>query len=306
MSVGVGSIGEGQRQRQRAQCTRAVPGPGPHAVPRPRDVEVGEARQRAAVRGEVLAQVGLPPEALVANRARDLGLGGVAVLAVVLRPLVGLRGVHLGLGGAAVTLPRLVPSPVGRQVGGAVEHFVALGAAVLDVHDARAPVLCKREGVVVELAAQAAHVVADLVLDGSKLRLGLLGHLHHVEGRIDVTLTNNERVTVLLHHLVDVPDDGAGHRRALVLVEGELAHRLGLLRRGAGGGLGAAGGRPPLGGRRDAGRHGALEAGRRIPAWRNVMVGDALIVVVDELELDWRQGGVDTEGVALAASGRGG
>ncbi|KAE8742819.1 hypothetical protein FOCC_FOCC011557 [Frankliniella occidentalis] len=249
----------------------------------------------------------MPPEALVAHRARDLRLGllGVALLGVeqlgpVLREVLGL--VRLGLN--SVPLPRLVPASVGSQVSGAVEHLVALRAAVLHVHDARTPMLRQREGVVVELAAQPTHVVADLVLDGCQLGLGLLGHFHYVEGRVDVTFAHHERVTVLLHHFVDVPDDGAGHGGALVLVERQLPDGLGLLGRGATAGLGRAGRRPPLGRRRDAARRGARRRARR-----HVVVDDALIVVVAEVELGRRQGGVaegDAESVALAAGGRGG
>lgn len=62
-------------------------------------------------------------------------------------------------------VPRLMPPAVRGQIGRAVEHLIALGAAVLDVNDSRAPVLRQPEGVVEQLPTQTAHVVTDPVLD---------------------------------------------------------------------------------------------------------------------------------------------
>ncbi len=52
------------------------------------------------------------------------------------------------------------------------------------------PVLRQTEGIIVELFAEPAHEVSDLVLDLSQLCLGLLSHLDHVELRIDVAWQN--------------------------------------------------------------------------------------------------------------------
>ncbi len=49
------------------------------------------------------------------------------------------------------------------------------------------PVLSQSECVLVLLPAQPAHEVADLVDDLGQLRLGLLGHLNHIELGVDVT-----------------------------------------------------------------------------------------------------------------------
>ena len=54
---------------------------------------------------------------------------------------------------------------MGRQIGGTIEDLIALGAAVLDVNDAGTPVLSQPEGVIEQLPAQTANIVADPVLN---------------------------------------------------------------------------------------------------------------------------------------------
>lgn len=176
----------------------------PHGVPQPvlvPDVRRGEAGAaqvaaegelpalgrpegdgpRGAVRAQVLAEVGLPPEPLLAARARERlragGRGAAVRDGEVLTGRRGRRGLRGGAGpplGAVLLArrggggalgagagPRLVPAAVRGQVSGAAEDLVALGAAVLDAHDAGAAVLGQRQRVGVALLAQLADELAQ-------------------------------------------------------------------------------------------------------------------------------------------------
>jgi hypothetical protein len=188
--------------------------------------------------GLMFSQICNPPKPLAAFLAREL-LRTVLVLFVLVVFVV-------------VGRPGFVPASVRSQVGGTVEDFITLGAAILDVYYPGAPVLGQSESVFVELLAEATDVVAYVVLDFGEFGFGLFGDFDDVEGGIDVALPHDE---VLVG--AQLPDDGPGDRRAVVLVEVELPRGLVLL-----------GGRVVrlrllLGGHFGGGRSGPLDAGRR-------------------------------------------
>ena len=56
----------------------------------------------------------------------------------------------------------------------------------MDICSQCSPMLGETEGVVVDLLAEPADEVADLVLDLGQLGLRLWSHLHQVHGRVDV------------------------------------------------------------------------------------------------------------------------
>lgn len=126
---------------------------------------------------------------------------------------------------------------MGGQVGRAIELLAALGTPVLQEHYAGTAMPGQAEGILELDLAQPAHIVADHILDGRQLGLGLLRDLHNVVLGIDVA------VAVLHRPIGDVlqgSDDGARDRRAGLLVELQLAR--GLVSRGfRGGGSGLAG-----------------------------------------------------------------
>lgn len=73
-----------------------------------------------------------------------------------------------------------------REVGRAVEDFVAFGATVLDVDYPGAAVLGQAEGVFVEFSAEPADVISDVVFDLRQFRFRLLGYFDYVEGGVYV------------------------------------------------------------------------------------------------------------------------
>jgi len=92
------------------------------------------------------------------------------------------------------------------------------------VDDARAAVARQLERVGEQLATQTTHVISDPIVYRRELGFGLVRHFHHVEGGVDVALAHDGG------RVLQVPDDGTGHGRALVLVEGEPPHRLAFAR----------------------------------------------------------------------------
>lgn len=111
------------------------------------------------MKSEVFPQVSLSPELFGALSATELRF--------ILRPRVGVLG--LGRGARAAYRIRLIffsfgfmPAAMRRQVSRATECFVALGAAVLNAHDARALVVRQSERVRVSLFTQLADELTQL------------------------------------------------------------------------------------------------------------------------------------------------
>lgn len=144
----------------------------------------------------------------------------------------------------------LVPAAMGGEVRGAAEDLVALGAAVLDAHDAGAAVLSQREGVRVLLLAQLADELPQRRADAAqspRRRPGLL--------LLDLQTEHRGRGHLVCEaqppHRLRLPD---GHGRRRHAAQGALAAALETLRGGRGRGDGDGDGDPR--------RHQLLPRGR--------------------------------------------
>lgn len=126
-----------------------------------------------------------------------------------------------------------MPSPVGGQVGGAVEDLVALRASELDVDYPRTSVRGQAEGIVVLVLAELADVVSDLVLDLGYLCPSFLCNDNNIEAGVYVSRFDRQGMVRRREHIVVlvvyVSNKCPGHRRALVLVEVQLPGDFSLL-----------------------------------------------------------------------------
>ena len=114
-----------------------------------------------------------------------------------------------------------------RQIGRAIEDFVAFRATVLDVDDARTAMLGQTEGVFEDDAAEATQVVADAIVDLGQLGPRFFRHLHNVESRIDVSRTDHQSVFSHGWHVGRVSDDCARDGRNQLVIESQPTDRWG-------------------------------------------------------------------------------
>lgn len=130
----------------------------------------------------MFTQVRLAAESFLAYRAREDVFGIVAVL---------LRRRWFFDDEIDSTASRLMPPPVRRQVGGAVEDLVALRTPVFHVHDTGTAVLRQTEGIFIHFPAETADVVANTILYLRQLRFRFFRNLYQVEGGVDVAFADN-------------------------------------------------------------------------------------------------------------------
>lgn len=87
------------------------------------------------------------------------------------------------------------------------------------------PVLRQAESVLVQLFAEPAHVVANVIFDFGQLGFRLLGHLHHIERWIDVPFSHHQMLV-----WAQLSDDGARNGGTVIFVKVEFADCFAFLR----------------------------------------------------------------------------